>query len=245
MIAWRDIRIKYKQSIMGIMWAVFMPMIIVGAGVLVRYGLALVSNKAMDISDMGTVAVRAVPWAFFISSIRFSTSSLVANSSLITKIYFPRIVFPIGAIISQLFDFIVAACLLILILSIMRIGISIHLLWVPALVVILVVFTSGLGIFLSAVNLFYRDIKYLVEVILTFAIFFTPVFFDVSMFGKWANVLMLNPVAPILEGFSACIVYQHGPSILWISYSVAVSFGVFVFAWLVFRKLEPLFAERI
>lgn len=245
MIAWRDIRIKYKQSVMGIMWAVFMPMIIVGAGVLVRYGLALVSNKAMDISDIATVSVKAVPWAFFISSLRFSTNSLVSNSSLITKIYFPRVVFPIGAIISQLFDFLVASCLLIVILTIVQIGFSVYLLWVPVLIVLLVVFTSGLGIFLSAVNLFYRDVKYLVEVILTFSIFFTPVFYDVSMFGKWSEVLMLNPVAPILEGFSACIVYQKIPEIPWILYSMGISLGVFLLAWIVFRKLEPLFAERI
>jgi len=244
-IAWRDIHIKYKQSVMGIMWAVLMPIIVVSAGMLVKYGMSLLSGKPMDVSDFATVSIKAVPWSFFVSSIRFSTNSLVGNSNLVTKIYFPRVIFPIASVLSQLFDFAVASCLLVVILGFMRVGVSALLLWVPVLLAILVLFALSIAILLSAANLFYRDVKYLVEVILTFAIFITPVFYDVSLFGKWSRLLMLNPVAPILEGLSASVVYHCVPEVNWILYSAVVSVCLYGLAFAFFRKMEWLFAERI
>jgi lipopolysaccharide transport system permease protein len=245
MIVWRDIRIKYKQSIMGITWAVFMPVIIVSAGMLVRFGFSLLSNKPIQISDFAAVSVKSVPWAFFVSSIRFASNSLIGNGSLVTKIYFPRVVFPVASVFSQLFDFAIASGILLIILTFMQVGYGLTLLWIPVLFLLLVLLAAGIGIFLSAANLFFRDVKYLVEVILTFAIFVTPVFYEVSLFGKWAKILMFNPVAPILEGLSSCIVHHQVPGILWILYSAGISVLVFVLAFAAFRKLEPLFAERI
>lgn len=245
MIVWRDIRIKYKQSIMGVMWAVFMPMVVVSAGMVVRYGFSVISNEPIQISDFALVSVKSVPWAFFVASIRFAANSLIGNANLVTKIYFPRTVFPLAAIISQLFDFIIASGILIILLTAMRVGVDLTLLWVPPLVCFLVLFVSGLGVLLAAANLFFRDVKYLVEIILTFAIFITPVFYEVSLFGKWATVLMLNPIAPILEGLSSSIVYQKSPDLGWVLYSMLVSVGIFLFSFFIFRKLEPLFAERI
>ena len=245
MMIWRDIRIKYKQSVIGFMWAVFMPMVIVGAGIVVRCGYALAAHVPVDLKDLITVSVKAAPWAFFVASIRFSTSSLVGNSNLVTKIYFPRIIFPISAMFSQMFDLAVASVLLAAVLAFLRVGLSIHLLWVPVLFVILVLMTTGAAIMLSAANLFYRDVKYVVEVLVTFAIFFTPVFYDVSMFGKWAKVLLLNPMAPILEGLAACVVGGIMPEMSWLLYSACVSLATFAVAFRLFAKLEPLFAERI
>jgi ABC-type polysaccharide/polyol phosphate export permease len=245
MIAWRDIHIKYKQSVMGVMWAIFMPMLIVLTGVLVKYGASLLSGKPMDVSDIAGVSVKSVPWAFFVASVRFSTNSLVGNSNLVTKIYFPRAVFPVAAVCSQFFDFAIASCLLMVILFIVRVGLSANMLWVPLLLFLLVLLATGIGVLLSAANLFYRDVKYLVEVVLTFAIFITPVFYDVSMFGKWGRLLMLNPVAPILEGLNACVVRHASPNLEWLSYSAVFSLSLIVFAFAFFRKLEWLFAERI
>jgi ABC-type polysaccharide/polyol phosphate export permease len=245
MVVWRDIRVKYKQSVLGVMWAVFMPMVIVGAGILVRSGVALVSHMPIDIKDLAAVSVKAVPWAFFVASIRFSTSSLVGNPNLVTKIYFPKIIFPVSAMFSQMFDLAVASVLLAIVLTCLRIGLTVNLLWMPFLVFLLVLFTTGVAILLSAANLFYRDVKYVAEVLVTFAIFFTPVFYDISMFGKWASIFLLNPLAPIFEGFSACVVGGQMPQIKWIFYSTAVSLVTFAFAFVFFTKLEPLFAERI
>jgi ABC-type polysaccharide/polyol phosphate export permease len=245
MITLRDIRVKYKQSVMGIMWAVLMPIIICLAGLLVKEGMSLLSNKPISMPDVGFILVKSIPWAFFVSSVRFSANSLLANANLITKIYFPKAIFPVAAVISQLFDLVVASLLLCVILTFMRFGVSVNLLWVPVLLIMLILFTMGLGALLSAANLFYRDVKYLVEVVLTFAIFVTPVFYNVSMFGKWGNLLLLNPVAPILEGLGSCVVLHSRPEIRWMAYSAVVSVGVAVFGFICFRKMESFFAERI
>ncbi len=107
------------------------------------------------------------------------------------------------------------------------------------------VLAAGLAIFLSAAGLFFRDVKYLVEMLLTFAIFFTPVFFDAAMFGEWRSLVLLNPVAPILEGISAAVVGQDALPLVWLLYSTSVSLAILVGSMFFFAKLEPLFAESI
>ena len=245
MLAWRDIKIKYKQSVMGILWAIFMPMLIVAAGMLVRFAFSVVSGKPTELADIASVSVRAVPWAFFVASIRFSTLSLISNTNLVTKIYFPRELFPFSSIISQFFDFLIASIVICIALTIAQVGINIQILWVPVLLLPLIILILGLGVLLSSLALFLRDVKYLVEVIMTFGIFFTPVFYDVKMFGHWAYILMLNPLAPILEGLSSCIVYHAAPDVNWMAYSYTVSIMIFLAGLSIFKKLESSFAENI
>jgi len=245
MLTWREIRIKYKQSIMGMLWAILMPAVIVLASVVVRYGFSLVSGHPLELSDIASVSVRAVPWAFFVASVRFGTNSLVANNNLVTKIYFPREILPIAAVLSQLVDFAIAAGVMVVVLTVLNVGLSVQLLWVPVLVLILVTFTMGLSLLLSAGSLFFRDVKYLVEVVLTFAIFFTPVFYEARMFGEWKTVLMLNPLAPVLEGFANVIVRHVPPELPWLAYSTGLSLFVLLAAMYVFQRLEPFFAESI
>ncbi len=245
MITWRDIKVKYKQSVMGFMWAIFMPMLIVSAGILVKYAISILSGKPIVLSDLATVSVKAVPWAFFVGSIRFGTNSLLQNKTLVTRIYFPKEIFPIAAVMSSLFDFAVAGAVLGVVLLILKTGTSIYLLWLPVLIILLVVLALGLSIMLSALNLFFRDVKYLVEVILTFAIFFTPVLYDVDMFGEAGRILLINPVAPILEAMSSCVVLHRSPESWWLLYSATVSLLFLLLAYSKFKKLEPRFAERI
>ena len=148
MITWRDIHIKYKQSIMGFMWAILMPMFIILTGVLVRLVMAKLSGGPLNITQIASVSVKAVPWAFFISSIRFATNSLTGNSNLVTKIYFPKAVFPLSSVLSQLFDFMIAAFILTIFLAVVGVGWSVHLLWVFPLILALVLLSVALGIFL-------------------------------------------------------------------------------------------------
>ena len=245
MLTWRDIRIKYKQSSMGFMWAILMPLLIVSAGMLVRYAFSRLSGQPLHGTDIAMVSVKAVPWAFFVAGVRFSTLSLIANSNLVTKIYFPRELFPLAAVLSQFFDFAVASAALAVILAVAGIGASVQLLWVPLLIVLLLSLVLALGILLSALALFFRDVKYIVEVMLTFGIFFTPVFYDVELFGDWAQILLLNPLAPILEGFGDCIVHHQAPPLGWLAYSAAFSLGALLLSYKAFKSLEPVFAENI
>jgi len=244
-LASREIRVKYKQSVMGMLWAVLMPTVIVLAGVALRYAFATMSRTQLVSADIASVSVRAVAWAFFVSGLRFATNSLVANASLVTKVYLPRELFPIASILSQLADFGIAFAVLSVLLAVLNIGMSVQLLWVPVILAILVLFTTGLGILLSAASLFFRDVKYLVEVFIMFAIFFTPVFYDARMLGRFRGVAMLNPVAPVLESLTQTIVLHQGPDVRWLSYSAAVAVLVMFVALRSFHRLEPYFAESV
>jgi ABC-type polysaccharide/polyol phosphate export permease len=245
MISWREIRIRYKQSVMGLLWAVLMPIIITGAGVMVRVIASKVSGRPVTGADIGAIGVKALPWAFFVSALRFGTASLAGNSSLVTKIKFPRLVFPLSSVLTSLFDMAIAIPVLLFLLPFAGASWSITMLWVPVLLLLLVMFTAGLCILFSAANLFFRDIKYLVEVVLTFAIFFTPVLYDASLAGKWRWVLMLNPVAPILEGLDLTVVRGQQPDLVWLAYSLSLSVLLLWGGVLFFRRLEPRFAESI
>jgi lipopolysaccharide transport system permease protein len=245
MIAWREIKIRYKQSVMGFMWAILLPAVIIAAGIVVRYGMSIMSGKAITGQEIASITVKGLVWAFFAGAMRFSSTSLISNSNLVTKIYMPREIFPLASILSQLLDFGVASALLIIAFMVTGLGASWQLLWVPVLLTILIVLATGWALILSAACLFFRDVKYLVEVLITFAIFVTPVFYDVEMFKKWAKVLLLNPIAPLLEGLEKCVVYGGMPSLLWVSYSAAVAAVSLVAGFYFFKRWEPWFAESI
>lgn len=245
MVTWRDIRIKYKQSVMGLLWAVLMPGLIVAAGLLVQFGMSQLSGRPFTLDALAAICVKSLPWAFFVGSIRFATNSLTGNANLITKINCPRIVFPVSAVLSALFDMLIAALPLIVILLLAGVRPAPEQLWVIPLMLLLVLFVTGLGIAFAAANLFFRDVKYLVEIILTFAIFFTPVFYSAELFGPWREVMLLNPVAPLLEGLERAVVQTRTPDLGWIAYSAVVSVVTFVLAWVMFHRLEPSFADNV
>ncbi|HJQ10476.1 MAG TPA: ABC transporter permease [Gemmatimonadaceae bacterium] len=245
MITWREIRIRYKQSVMGLLWAILMPVIITGAGVLVRVVASKVSGKPVTAADIGGIGVKALPWAFFVSALKFGTMSLTSNSSLVTKIKFPRLVFPLSAVLTSFFDMAVAIPVLLMLLPFIGVRPHFTMLWIPALLVVLVLFTAGLSILFSAANLFFRDVKYLVEAVLTFAIFFTPVLYDADLAGKWKWVLMLNPIGTVLDGLDATIVRVQSPELVWLGYSAVFAILLFWGGVVFFRRLEPRFAESV
>ncbi len=245
MITWRELRIRYKQSVIGILWAILMPLVIVSAGVIVRTAFATLSGQPIQISDLSSVTVKAAPWAFIVAAVRFGTNSLVTNTTLVTKIYLPRLIFPLSAVASQFFDFLVASVVITILLAIARNGVSLHLLWVPLLLLGILMLAVGAAILLSAASLFFRDVKYIVEVLLTFAIFFTPVFYDASFLGRWAPLLLLNPVSPLLEALSMAVIHHSSPADGWLAYSLTFSVVMLVGAILVFKRLEPRFAESV
>lgn len=246
MITYRDIKVRYKQSIMGFLWAILMPILIVMAGIVVRYAYARAAHGQLQTADIASVAVKSLPWAFLVSSIRFGCNSLIgSNNNLVTKIYFPKEILPLSAVMSSLFDFFVALGALVIFLLAIQTGWSAYLFWAPPLFLTLVVLASGIGMVVSAASLFFRDVKYIVEVLLTFGIFFTPVFYDVRMFGDKAKWLLLNPVAPILEGLGACIVRHQSPDLPWFAYSFGFAMAALLGGYALFKYLEPAFAESI
>jgi lipopolysaccharide transport system permease protein len=245
LFTWRDIRIRYKQSVMGILWAIFMPALIVTAGALVRVIASKFSGKPLTIDDVGSVIVRAVIWSFFVASIRFGTLSLTNNYNLVTKIAFPKELFPIASVMSCLFDFSVAAVVVAIALPILGIHPHPEALWALPLLLVTIALVIGLTLVLSAANLFFRDVKYLVEIFLTYAIFFTPVLYPASMAGKWRSLLYLNPISPLLESISDSIVLGSIQDPYWVLYSVVFSVILLTGGYWLFKQLEDSFAERI
>jgi ABC-type polysaccharide/polyol phosphate export permease len=245
MLAWRDVQVKYKQSIMGMLWAVLMPLVIVSAGLVVRFAFARLSGEAVSTTDLTTVAVKAVPWAFFVASLRFGTTSLVTNVNLVTKIYLPRLIFPLAAVLSQAFDFLIASTVVVILLIAVQAGISLQIFWVIPILLTLALLASAVAIVSSAASLFFRDVKYIVEVVLTFAIFFTPVFYDSTMFGSWGSLLLLNPVSPLLEGIASTVIHHQGPQLAWLAYSAGMTVVLLAGALTMFKRVEPYFAESI
>jgi ABC-type polysaccharide/polyol phosphate export permease len=219
--------------------------VIVTAGIIVRYGMSALSGKPVSGQEIAGITVKALVWAYFAGALRFSATSLIGNPNLVTKIYMPREIFPLAAILSQLLDFGVASILAAIVFLLTGLNPSWQLLWVPLLLVITVALATGWALLISAACLFFRDVKYLVEVVLTFAVFITPVFYDVEMFKKWATVLLLNPLAPLIEGLEKCVVYQEAPSLPWLSYSASVALVSLLAGFYFFKKWEPAFAENI
>jgi lipopolysaccharide transport system permease protein len=259
-LARRDIRIRYTQAAMGFAWALLMPMLTVGSGAIIRYILAKTSGTAFQGSDMPGVAIKAVVWGFFVGAMNFGVSSLVGNMSLLTKVAFPREVLPQSAIAAQMFDTLIAAAFLALFIPFFGAVASPQLLWVPFLVLLTVVWTTGLVMLLSCANLFFRDVKYLVQVLLMFGAFFTPVFYEPDMLGTLgANLLMSNPLAAPMEGLRLVVMEGHNLATplrspergvtawnpLWLGWSVAASLIMLLISVKVFRRSAPMFAERV
>lgn len=243
MFAWRDIRIRYKQSIMGTLWAILIPMVIVGAGVLVQVVLSAYTGKPVSKEAIMQVLVKGIPWSLFLNGLRFGTNSLIGNGGLVTKIAFPKEVFPLSAVFASCYDYFIASIVASIILIALGITPTIYWLLSIPLLLVLISFTVGLSLLLSAANLFYRDVKYILEVILTFAIFFTPVLYSADIAGRWKPALMVNPVAPILEGFASVMISRSIPELWWLVYSVIISSIVLISGYAVFKRLEPRFAE--
>ena len=124
-------------------------------------------------------------------------------------------------------------------------GCKFNLLWIPLLIATMILMAIGIGLIVSAASLFFRDVKFIVEVFLTFGIFFTPVFYDVSMLGEKGKWLLINPVSPVLEGLSACIVRHQPPDLPWLAYAVSFALVSSLGGYLIFKHLEPAFAESI
>jgi lipopolysaccharide transport system permease protein len=258
----RDIRVRYKQAIMGLVWAVLMPMLVVAAGVLVRIAMALVGGRPLVPQEILGIAIKAVPWSFFVGALGFGINSLTGNSNLVTKIYFPREVLPLASTLAQMFDSSIGLVTLLVACLLAGVDFGVTALWAPVLLVILVAFTAGSSLLVGCANLFFRDVKYIVQVLLSFGIFFTPVFFEPQMFGPiGARIMMLNPLAPILEGLRLSVVYDHsllawlvesgrkGPVIVWSPWYLAYSAGwalvMLTGGLLFFHRTEPKFAEYV
>lgn len=256
----RDIRLRYKQAIMGFFWALFIPLMVIFSGTVLKYIMATISGQTLDMDAFSGMAVKAMGWSLFLGVLNNGANSLLGNMNLITKIYFPRETIVVAGMCVQMFDTLVGSvALLILLAAVGAICWTWNLLWVPALVFLLVCLALAFGMFLSCAMVFYRDVKYLLSVFNSFGIFFTPVFFEVNLIGgKLGTVMMLNPVAPLLEGIRLVVVRGHNlltplndaaGNMVWrpefLLYSALLALFGLLFAWRYFHLKEKVYAEYI
>jgi ABC-type polysaccharide/polyol phosphate export permease len=257
----RDIRVRYHQAFMGFAWALLMPMLIVLSGTIVRLAMSTMSGSALEAQSIGATAVKGLAWAFFAGALGTATQSLHVNSALIGKLYFPRESLPLSTIIAQSFDTIIGAAVVALLVPFLGLQLSWALLWVPILAALIFVLVTALSLLTSCANLFFRDVKYIVQVLLTFGIFLTPVFFEPVMLGPVVGkLMMLNPVSPLIEALRLTVFEGRsllqpivettatGVSMLtwspwYLVYSTAFALVGLVASIRIFRRAAVLFAE--
>ena len=256
----RDIRVRYKQALMGFAWAILSPLLIVAAGVVVRVALLHTAGRNFELSAVIAIVVKGLAWGFFSSAIGFATTSLSGNGPLITKVYFPRETLPLSVILASTFDSLIGTTAMLVLLPFLGWMPSWGVLWVPVLIAMLFSFTLAVGLFVSCANLFFRDVRYITQLLVTFGIFFSPVYYEPSVLGaRWILPQMLNPIAPILEGLRLAVVEGHNllqPVIrvadgavvwtpLYLGYSLLWAFGGLIVSALLFHRAQYRFAEYV
>lgn len=239
----RDLLLRYKQTIMGFGWAVFMPLVNTAV-------FSVIFTRVAPIETKVPYAVFAYcglwAWNFFASSLKFSVGSLTANANLVTKVYFPREVFPISAVIVSLVDFAVAGSVLIFLMAYYRIPIGPTVLLLPLILLIQIMFTTAVAFLLAKWNLFYRDVKYVFEVAIVVWMFATSVVYPVELVGGRLGLLMrLNPMTAIIEAYRSVLLYGELPPLG--SLLGAAIFAVFLLicSWVAFHRSEFEFAENV
>ncbi len=260
----RDLRIRYKQAVMGVGWAVFMPIMVVCSGIVIKFAMAQLSGTSLEAGSVTAMVVKAMGWAFVVGSVGFAVGSLTNNMSLVTKIYFPREVFPVSAVLTQVCDSAIGTAAMVGLL-VLFVGLtpSWAMLWTVPLVLLVVLLSTAAALITSCANVFFRDVKYIVQVLLTFGIFFTPVFYEAEFLGPLGcRLMMLNPLAPLLEGLrlsfaeghnlltSLVVISAQGQEIwMWtpwdLLYSVVWTVMGLLGSWWIFHRLEYVYPEYI
>ena len=239
----RDLLLRYKQTAMGVGWAVFMPLVNTAV-------FAVVFTRVAPIETGVPYPVFAftglAAWNFLASSLRFAIASLTSNPNLVTKVYFPREMFPFSTTLVSLLDFGVSLAVLVVLMAWYQVPPTVYLLYLPVVLAVHILFTLGMCLILAMANLFYRDVKYLFEILLTVWMFLSSVLYPISLVGgRTAAVMQLNPMTPILDGYRAVLLYGQSPFSAAFVWAGVFALGLFFTAWVVFHRAEFQFAESI
>jgi lipopolysaccharide transport system permease protein len=242
-LMWRDVKVRYKQTTLGIVWVVLQPLLTTLVFTIFLGKLARVPSDGIPYPLFVYAAM--LPWTFFSSAVTNCSVSLVGNANLITKIYFPRLLMPAAAVAARTVDFGIAFIILIGLMVYYGVAITKTLLLLPVLVVLVVLLTLGLGIWVAGLNVKYRDIGVMLPVALQLWMFASPVVYPSSLVpAKFQWLYHLNPLAGILDGFRASLL---GQQINWGALGIAT---LFIFALLIysayaFRRMEKTFADVV
>jgi len=242
-LVWRDVKIRYRQTLLGGLWAIVQPFIAMLIFSFIFNRLAHVQSDGPPYKLFAYAGL--APWTFFSTSVTQSSNSLIANHQLVSKVYFPRIFIPLGAIGALLVDLFLSLGLFAAMMLYYRWPLTWAVLWLPLFIVGAVLAAAGSGLILSALNVSFRDVKYAVPFMVQMGLFVTPVIYPAHYIPqRWRFLLGLNPMAGVVIGFRHALL--GGPA-SWevIGVSLAVSVFLFIFGLLIFRRMENRFADII
>jgi lipopolysaccharide transport system permease protein len=240
----REVRGRYTQSLFGIGWAIAQPLATMAVFTLVFSRLGNISSGGVPYPIFAYAAL--VPWFFFSNSVNSGTLSLVTYRNIVTKTYFPREIVPLAQVCSRLVDFGAAAGLYALLMIYYRIGVGGWFLLAPVFFVLLVLFTTGVTLVTSAVNVFYRDVNPVVQIGLQLWLYLTPVGYSLSAFpGRYRWLFMLNPLTAIVEGFRSVVVFDRPPDWQLVAVSSSMILTLCVVALVMFKQMDKYFADVI
>lgn len=242
-LAWRDIKVRYKQTVFGILWAVLQPTFTMIVFSLFFGRLARMPSDGLPYPVFAFTAL--VPWTFFASGLSASSDSLVASAHLIKKVYFPRLLIPVAAVVGGAVDFLIAFMLLLAMLPVFGLVPSWNAVWLPAFMLLALVTALGVGLWLSALNVQFRDVRHTTGFLLQAWLFCTPIAYPSSLLPEpWRSLYGLNPMAGVVEGFRWALLGTPAPGPL-LAVSATAALVVLVGGAFYFRRMERTFADRV
>lgn len=243
-LTWREVKVRYKQTLLGAAWALLQPLFTMVIFSLFFGRLAKLPSDGIPYPVFAFTAL--VPWVFFSNGLTQSANSLISNSQLITKIYFPRLLVPTAAVLGGVIDFLLAFGLLILMILWYGVGIHASIVWIPLFLLLAFVTSLGAGLWLSALNVEYRDVRHIVPFLVQMWLFATPIAYPSSLLHEpWHTLYALNPMVGVVEGFRWAILgtKTRPDSVLLISSAIAIL--ALITGALFFRRTEKRFADLI
>lgn len=239
----RDIKVRYKQTALGALWAIIQPLFTMLIFSIFFGRLAGMPSDGIPYPLFAYAGL--LPWTFFSNSVNNSGNSLVGNSNLITKVYFPRMIIPAASVASGLIDFLIAFGLLIVLMFYYGVGLSANIVMLPVLVILTSLLAIGIGMWMSALNVKYRDIRYALPFLIQLGMFASPIIYPSSLVPeKWRFLVWLNPVAGQIEAYRSAF---FGLPFNWVSLGVSavLTFAVLIYSAYNFRRMEKSFADII
>jgi lipopolysaccharide transport system permease protein len=244
-LTWRDVKVRYKQTFLGVAWAIIQPLFSMLIFTLFFGRLAGLESRTDGIPYPVFAYAGLLPWTFFSNALTNSGNSLVGSANLITKVYFPRVIVPAAAVAAGLIDFAIGFAMLVPLLIYYQIPPSWNLLMLPVLVALITILAVGVGMWLSALNVKYRDIRFALPFLIQLWMFVSPIIYPASILpSKWRWVLDLNPLTGIIEGFKSSL---FGRPFNWTSLAIsaAITLLSLVYAAFSFSRVERRFADIV
>jgi lipopolysaccharide transport system permease protein len=243
-LAWRDIKVRYKQTLLGAAWAILQPLLTMVVFSIFFGRLAKIPSDGVPYPIFSYVAL--VPWTFFAHGLNEASNSLVGSANLIKKVYFPRLAIPVAAVLSGVIDFLLAFLVLVGMMLYYGLVPTINTLWLPGFLLLTLITSLGVGLWLSALNVKFRDVRYTVPFVVQFWLFATPVAYPSSLLSEpWRTLYGLNPMVGVVEGFRWALlgtVTQPGAIIVVSSFA---ALAMLVSGAFFFRRMEKTFADIV